>query len=77
MAQSWLGWVCRAARAGPATGSVSALSQDAVQGVGWAGVEPGSQQLDEQDVHDAVEDGGGPRLGLAAMLTSPPWLSAQ
>src|SRR5215831_1444342 len=35
MVQSRPGWVCRTARAGPATGSVSALSQDAVRA--WAG----------------------------------------
>jgi hypothetical protein len=34
-------------------------------GLGWAGVEPDPQQLDEQDIHDAVEHRGGPRLGPA------------
>src|SRR5690348_10606798 len=34
-------------------------------GLGWARGEPGTQQLDEQDVHDAVEYRGGARLRLA------------
>src|SRR5262245_29423796 len=41
-------------------------------GVRRAGVEPGPQQLDEQDVHDAVEDRGCPRLGLAYFLGEQP-----
>jgi len=38
------------------------------RGLRRVSVQPGPQELDEQDVHDAVEDGRDSRLSLAQLM---------
>src|SRR5207244_1689959 len=69
--QSWPGWACSAARAGPATGSVSALSQDAARS-GAGAVSSQARSSWTSRISTMRFSTAGPRLGQADFAGEQP-----